>query len=185
MNPHPPDCGRGGSRGEITPAYAILEPEVIRRVADWMPDAKLIFMMRDPIERAWSQARNGFPKWRGKPLESVSRDELISYFDSDPVRRRSDYAACLRAWFEHFPREQFFFGFLDEIRERPADLMRDLLGFLEARLAVADAESLRKPVNAAAPFPMPDWVRGHLEREYAFDADEVSELVGRQVPWSR
>ncbi|MYC86622.1 MAG: glycosyltransferase [Gemmatimonadales bacterium] len=177
--------GRGRIRGEITPAYAILEPAVIRRVAEWMPDARLIFMMRDPVERAWSQARNGFPGWRGKPLESVSRDELISFFDSDPVRRRSDYAICLRAWFEHFPREHFFFGFLDEIRERPEDLMRDLLGFLEAEVVVADAESLRKPVNAAAPVPMPDWVRDHLEREYAFDADEVSELIGRQVPWSR
>ena len=177
--------GGGRIRGEITPAYAILEPAVIRRVAEWMPDARLIFMMRDPIERAWSQARNGFPRWRGRPLESVGRDELISYFDSDPVRRRSDYATCLRAWFEHFPREQFFFGFLDEIRALPEDLMRDLLGFLEARVVVADAEALRKPVNASAPVPMPDWVRDHLEREYAFDADEVSELIGRQVPWSR
>ncbi|WP_310790073.1 sulfotransferase domain-containing protein [Candidatus Palauibacter polyketidifaciens] len=177
---------RGGRiRGEITPAYAILEPAVIRRVAEWMPDSRLIFMMRDPIDRAWSQARNGFPRWRGKPLESVSRDELVSFFNSDPVRRRSDYATCLRAWFEHFPREQFFFGFLDEIRERPEDVMRDLLGFLEAKVVVADAESLEKPVNASAPVPMPGWVREHLEREYAFDADEVSELVGRQVPWSR
>ena len=177
---------RGGRiRGEMTPAYAILEPAVIRRVADWMPDARLIFMMRDPIERAWSQARNGFPRWRGTPLESVSREELIAYFDSDPVRRRSDYATCLRAWFEHFPRGQFFFGFLDEIRDRPADLMRDLLGFLEAEVAETDAESLEKPVNASDPLPMPDWVRDHLEREYAFDAGEVSELIGRQVPWAR
>ncbi|MDE2877421.1 glycosyltransferase [Candidatus Palauibacter soopunensis] len=177
--------GGGRIRGEITPAYAILEPAVVRRVAEWMPDARLIFMMRDPIERAWSQARNGFPRWRGKPLESVGRDELISYFDSGPVRRRSDYATCLRAWFGHFPREHFFFGFLDEIRERPADLMRDLLGFLEARVVVAEAKSLEKPVNAAVPVPMPGWVRDHLEREYAFDADEVSELIGRTVPWSR
>lgn len=179
--------GRGGGRirGEITPAYAVLEPEVIGRVAEWMPDARLIFMMRDPIERAWSQARNGFRRWRGRPLESVGRDELVSFFDSDPVRRRSDYATCLRAWLGHFPREHFFFGFLDEIRERPGDLMCDLLGFLEASVAVADAESLRTPVNASAPLPMPDWVRDHLEREYAFDADEVSELIGRQVPWAR
>ena len=179
--------GRGGGRirGEITPAYAVLEPEVIGRVAEWMPDARLIFMMRDPIERAWSQARNGFPRWRGRPLESVGRDELVSFLDSDPVRLRSDYATCLRAWLGHFPREHFFFGFLEEIRERPGDLMRDLLGFLEASVAVADAESLRTPVNASAPLPMPDWVRDHLEREYAFDADEVSELIGRQVPWAR
>ena len=50
---------------------------------------------------------------------------------------------------------------------------------------VADRASLETPVNASAPIPMPGWVRDHLEREYAFDPDEVSELIGRQVPWSR
>lgn len=177
--------GGGRIRGEFTPAYAVLEPEVVRRIAEWMPDVRLIFVMRDPIERAWSQARNGFPRWRGKTLESVARDELISYFDSDPVRRRSDYARCLRVWLEHFPPGHFFFGFLEEIREQPEDLIRDLFGFLEAAEMVADGASLARPVNASAAVPMPDWVRDHLEREYAFDADEVSELIGRQVPWSR
>ena len=177
--------GGGRIRGEITPAYAILEPDVIRRVAEWMPDARLIFMMRDPIERAWSQARNGFPRWRNRPLESVGRDELISYFDSDPVRRRSDYATCLRPWLEHFPRAQFFFGFLEEVRKRPENLIRDLFGFLEVGAMAADTASLAKPVHASAPVPMPEWLRDHLEREYAFDADEVSELIGRRVPWSR
>ena len=175
----------GRIRGEITPAYAVLEPEIIGRVAEWMPDARLIFMMRDPIERAWSQARNGFPRWRGKPLESVGCDELISYFDSDPVRRRSDYATCLRAWLEHFPRGQFFFGFLEEIREQPENLLRDLFGFLEVEARPADRASLAELVHAAAPAHMPDWLRDHLERAYAFDADEVSELIGRRVPWSR
>ena len=175
----------GRTRGEITPAYAILEPALIRRVAEWMPDAKLIFMMRDPIERAWSHARNGFPRWRDKPLKDVGRLELIGFLDSDPVRRRSDYASCLRAWMTHFPRDQFFFGFLDEIREKPDVLLRDLLGFLEVDFAVADSASLTRPVNASDPVPMPDWVRDHLERAYAFDADEVSELIGRPVPWAR
>ena len=171
-------------RGEITPAYAILDAAVIARIAEWMPDARLIFMMRDPIERAWSQARYGFPRWRGKPLAEVGRDELIAFLDSDPVRRRSDYAGCLRAWMAHFPPGQFFFGFLEEIRERPGALLRDLLGFLEADFSVEDADGLARPVNAAAPLAMPDWVREHLEQSYAFDADEVSALIGRTVPWA-
>lgn len=171
-------------RGEITPAYAVLDPAVIGRVAAWMPDVKLVFMMRDPIERAWSQARNGFPRWRGKPLADVDRDELIAFFDSDPVRRRSDYAACLRAWMAHFPPDQFFFGFLEEIRERPVDLLRDLFGFLEADFGVEEDDGLATPVNAAAPLAMPDWVREYLERTYTFDADEVSDLIGRPVPWA-
>ena len=149
-----------------------------------MPDVKLVFMMRDPIDRAWSQARYGFPRWRGKHLRDVGRDELIAFLDSDPVRRRSDYAACLRAWMAHFPPDQFFFGFLEEIRERPADLIRDLLGFLEADFGVEDDDGLATPVNASDPLAMPGWVREHLERTYAFDADEVSELIGRPVPWA-
>src|SRR5215207_5202714 len=45
--------GRGKVAGEATPDYAILDEEAIAHVHGLMPDAKIIFMMRNPIERPW------------------------------------------------------------------------------------------------------------------------------------
>jgi hypothetical protein len=43
-------------KGEITPAYSILPVNRIRSIRAIMPEVRLIFLMRDPIERAWSHA---------------------------------------------------------------------------------------------------------------------------------
>ncbi len=176
---------RGGLRGEITPAYAILEPPVIERVAHWMPDVKLIYLMRDPVERDWSQTRRDFPLSPGQSIRHVGRDELVSYLASQPVRRRSDYVACIRNWLEFFPREQFFFGFTDDLRARPGALLRDLFAFLgvdpEAVGAPAD---LRPVVGSAEPAPMPDWWRDHIETTWPLDTAALAELVGRDIPWA-
>ena len=37
--------------GEITPAYSTLGPDDVRRVHRLVPDARIIFMMRNPVER--------------------------------------------------------------------------------------------------------------------------------------
>lgn len=177
--------GSGALRGEITPSYALLEPRVIARILRWMPEVRLLFLMRDPIERAWSQARNDFPAWWGKAIRDVGRDELIRYFETDAVRHRSDYVRCLRRWMGSFPPEQFFFGFMDDIRQRPAELLRDAFAFLGADPERAAAGPLDLPVGSSEPAPMPDWVRDHLDRMWSFDTDELAELVGREVPWAR
>ena len=41
--------------GEITPGYGMLSPDRISFVARVLPGVRLIYLMRDPVERAWSQ----------------------------------------------------------------------------------------------------------------------------------
>src|SRR5215218_4326678 len=40
-------------KGEASPSYALLPEERIRLVRDLMPGVKLIYLMRDPLARAW------------------------------------------------------------------------------------------------------------------------------------
>ena len=50
------DLAKNGNKcGEITPAYSMLDIGDIRKIYDLVPRAKIIFLMRDPLERAWSQ----------------------------------------------------------------------------------------------------------------------------------
>src|SRR5262245_8764381 len=42
--------------GEITPAYAILPPRQVAEIAATFPDLRLIYILRNPIDRAWSSA---------------------------------------------------------------------------------------------------------------------------------
>ncbi len=40
--------------GDITPTYSTLSDEIIRRIVEYFPNLKVIFLARDPVERAWS-----------------------------------------------------------------------------------------------------------------------------------
>ena len=63
--------GRGKIVGETTPDYSVLgRKRTIAHVHEIMPEAKIIFMMRNPIERAWSQSR--MERRSGRNLEDVT-----------------------------------------------------------------------------------------------------------------
>ena len=104
----------GTIRGEASPSYSILPPDRIRLVRALLPDVKLIFLMRDPIARAWSHARHNF-RYREARFADCQHDfddvpESIWHeaFRHEWSLASGDYLGQLRRWREVFPREQFF-----------------------------------------------------------------------------
>ena len=113
--------------GEITPAYSILPPERIREVHTLMPDARLILLVRDPIERAWSHALMELLQVRERRFENTPSDEFIAHFNSPASRQRGDYLTIIDNWLCHYRREQLFIGFYDDLTARPQLLLADIL----------------------------------------------------------
>lgn len=52
-------AGRGARRvvGDITPAYALLSEPALRRIATMAADVRVVYLLRDPVARLWSQVR--------------------------------------------------------------------------------------------------------------------------------
>ena len=48
---------RQGKTVDITPAYAILPPDVIEECHFAFPRLRFIYVIRNPLERAWSHAK--------------------------------------------------------------------------------------------------------------------------------
>lgn len=117
-------CGNESkTRGEFTPAYAILDKRAIRFVRALNPRMKLIFLMRNPIERAWSQAVMDLAAVKNRKLVDVPDNEFIRHFHSTGARLRGDYLRCLDNWREAFPEEQILTGFFEDISSRPKELL--------------------------------------------------------------
>ncbi len=51
--------GRGNGRlvGDITPAYGLLSVQMLRRIARLAANLRIVYLLRDPVERLWSQLR--------------------------------------------------------------------------------------------------------------------------------
>ncbi len=129
-------AGEGRAKGEASPSYAILPVEKIRLIRRLMPDVKLLFLMRDPVSRAWSHARHNY-RYReanfaagAGPLESVSDADWQANFAHEWPLTGGDYLGQLRRWLSVFPPEQMFLGFYESIAARPEALLRDVFAFL-------------------------------------------------------
>lgn len=84
---------------EATPNY-LYHPRVPRAVKRYLPNAKFIVMLRNPVDRAWSH----FYHWRRKE----GWTEKILMQKNHLVVKKGVYWEQLERWFKHFKREQFF-----------------------------------------------------------------------------
>ncbi len=125
-------AGAGKVKGETTPAYAILDPERIALIRRRLPHVRLIHILRDPVDRAGSDARKDFLQFQDKALDQVSREALMAFSRSEGVLRRGDYLGCLERRLRFFPIEQMLVLFYEDIQAKPAQpLPEDGRRFLE------------------------------------------------------
>jgi hypothetical protein len=130
------DPREGQIAGEASPSYAALPVERIRAIREMMPNAKLIFLMRDPLARAWSHVKHmhrfreaGFGDCTSA-LDEVTDEQWRQAFADDWTLASGDYLGHLGRWLSVFPREQIFVNFFEAIIERPVALLRDIFSFL-------------------------------------------------------
>ena len=95
----------GTKCGEITPAYSILGAEVVREIRRLNGSLRILYVIRNPIERAWSSALMELGSAETLPAET-SDQWFVDHFRSDGSVQRGDYEACLRTWRAAFPRDQ-------------------------------------------------------------------------------
>ncbi len=128
--------------GEASPSYAILPVEQIQAIRRLLPDLKLIFLMRDPIARAWSHAKHSHRyresnfKESTKKYEEVADAEWEANFFHDWPLTSGDYLGQLKRWSAVFPREQIYVGFYESIGTRPVEMLRQVFAFLGVELDV-------------------------------------------------
>ena len=138
---------QGKRAGEITPAYSILCEQTIRLIHSLNPEMKIILLLRNPVERAWSGISMGF---RGGGREQIDVNTLLDRLRTERNRRRTSYADNLERWMRVFGRERILVGFYDDIRDRPRNLIADICQFLEiSDISGILPENAFRPVNAS------------------------------------
>jgi len=181
--------GPGQTAGEITPAYSILDVSIVEEIGEINPDLKIIYLLRDPIERSWSSAVSELARRRGRPAEEITDKQLFRHFERSGHVLRADYVRTFDNWEGVFGRDQIFVGFLDEIQQDPRDLLLRLYRFL----GVSDSEDhipagISKKVNASRQYGtvIPERFRAHLAELYLPQLEELSERFGEPVTgWLR
>jgi Sulfotransferase family len=138
---------RGFIAGEITPAYATLNDKVLRRIHRMNDKIKLVFVMRDPVDRVWSAVSNAAKK--GAADASTVATALDRARESG-AKARSAYADTIARLEAIFPRSQIHYCFFEDLRDRPEAMTAELLTFLGVEPKPAVPIRLPPAVNVAA-----------------------------------
>jgi Sulfotransferase domain len=118
-------------RGEATPAYTAypLVPGVPERIHQAIPETKLIYVVREPAERAIA----AYAEARVWEKEQRSADEALSDLDNpyNAYLAESRYAMQVERYLALFPREQLLVVSQRDLLERRAETLRSIFRFLE------------------------------------------------------
>ncbi len=174
--------GYGKITGEITPRYCVLEIEDIKQLRALIPDLKLLFLMREPVDRTWSILKY-HEKRQGSPLTSLPIEQLRQRAFHQAVLEQSDYEAILRRWRAVFPADQILVACFDEIAADPNALLARICRFL----GVSCIPGLPSPacpgvkVNASFEKAMPAVLQSLLTDYYAPMVERLAETEGGYV----
>lgn len=147
--------GMKGISGEITPAYCMLADEDIRLMKALCPGLIIVFMMRDPVERAWSHYR--FDHAERIRTKGFDIGHYTHFLNSPAQELRGQYLNTLRNYLRVFPAHRIIAGFYDAIQDQPHQLLKELVlhtgGDPEA---VGSNHQVKEKVNVSESFAMPE-----------------------------
>lgn len=137
--------------GDSSPEY-MANPSACPRIAATIPDARLIAVLRNPIERAYSDfmmyRRDGYERCErfsdalDKQEARAARRDPTGYYVSTGF-----YAAQLRPYFDLFPREQMHILLHEDLRENEPHALAGVFEFLGVDPSFTPPN--REPVNAS------------------------------------
>ena len=121
--------------GEVSPMY-LYDLKAPERIQNYIPDAKLIAILRNPVERAYSS----FLHTIRENLEPIT--DFSQAIQEEEHRRRSNwwwgffyvhpgfYYEQLQRYLERFEASQLKVYLYEDLSDRPFDLLQDLFKFL-------------------------------------------------------
>ncbi len=180
------EMGKGKITGEITPEYGFLNGESVAQIHELMPNGKIIFLMRNPIQRAWSHLLKNL-RDKKRPIESVSQAECIKHFNSNKSRTKSDYLRIINTWKSYFSDEQFFIAFFEEIAEHPEELLLRIFEFIEVEASskYICQQTISKKSNASSKkgiipknFTIPHRLNQYLASIYYEEIEDLHKIFG-------
>lgn len=168
--------------GDITPEYCAIGDEGIAYVKRLLGNIKIIWIIRDPIERALSQIRMNAE--RQGITGNISRTQGLELANNPEIFERGNYADYIPRWESQFdPTDMLFLPFR-HIGGQPLATLQAIAQFI----GIASWDGYAAPhqkVHPSRPFELPDEVSAYLnerlQTQYTFlhdrfDADFINAI---------
>jgi hypothetical protein len=185
--------------GEGSPYY-LAHPHAPYRIAETLPEVKLIALLRDPVERAYShyqhEVARGFedlsfeealerePERLAGEVERMRGDPSYNSFalQHHSYLSRGRYAEQLEVWYGLFPTEQILVLRSEDLFSAPERTYLDVLRFLGVPAFSLPEYEVFNPRTYSDMRPE---ARRRLVEYFAEPNDRLKDLLGRDFGWGR
>jgi hypothetical protein len=191
---------RGGSLTIDASPYYLFHPLAPARAAQLLPDVKLVAVLRNPVDRAFSHYQHEVRDGR----ESLSFEEAIDreserlageeerlqrepgYYSYNHHRysytRRGRYLEQLRRWVDHYPRASLLVLQSERLFREPAAVSAALYDFLGLRPHTLEHYTAFYPGNYEQAIPAA--LRARLAADFEPHNRELYRWLGEEYDWA-
>ena len=167
--------------GEASPYY-LFDSRVPQQIKHDIPQVRLIALLRNPIDRAYSAYSMNAKRASGSypSFERAIANQDMSLEASRLYLWRGLYAQHVQHWLQQFAREQILFIKAEEFFMDPKAVLRDVYRFLD--IAEVYPNNLRaQEVGEYA--DLSPKLRGELEDYFAGPNRALADLLGPRFSW--
>ncbi len=185
---------RGHITGEASPYY-LFHPLAPGRAAQTVPQARLIALLRNPVDRAyshyWHGIRLGYETLSFKDAIEQEAERLAG--EEERLRRgpsfphqlhsylaRGLYAQQLERWLAHFPKESLLVLQTEALEHHPAPILHSLCRFLHIPPAPL---TINRSLNRARYPEMRPQTRSRLVEFFRPHNQRLYQLLGETFDW--
>ena len=177
----------------VKTSYYLESSVAAGRISKNLPDVKLIFLLRDPVQRAfsnylWSKMNNketedfetALKLEKKRERNWAKQPEEIRYQRPHAYFSRGLYADLLQIYFDLFPRRQILCMRVDQLEDFPEDLLTRVHKFLGIGTRPLDASDIGK-INKAAcegEEAIPERIFKQLREAYLEPNRRLAKLLG-------
>jgi hypothetical protein len=187
--------------GEASPYY-LFHPHAPRRASAVVPDAKLIVLLRNPVDRAYSHYQHQVQRVKGEARETLTFEEAIEaeerilpgevskmlqdeYYESLSHRTRSYlsrgiYIDQLLAWSSFFLRKQMLILKSEDLFGGTTNPLQYMLDFLEISHWAPETYSIPNKREYTGMSPL---TRQRLDEYYKPHNKRLYEYLGADLGW--
>lgn len=183
--------------GEASTGYMLIRTAA-RRAKKLLPDTKIIVLLRNPVNRAYSHynhvVKNGkenlsFRKAVEKEQERIEGERqkteqdpsyISSAYRTHTYLTRGKYTEFLRPWFEQYDREKMMILKSENLFQNPRDTTNKVFRFL----GIQEHELKNyHQINNRKYDEIDDDLREELKAYYQEYNADLEELIGRDMDW--
>lgn len=197
---NPSDSSTVMMTGESS-AYYMFHPLAPQRIAETLPGARIILLLRNPVDRAFSHYQMNFRRRN----ESLSFEDAIQaeperldgeherilaapnyysfHHDKHSYLARGRYAEQIRVWQSLFPPERLLIEESSDLFRNTAEVFNRVVDFLGLPRWQPSAFTNRFPGQYRA--RMNESTRASLTEYFRPFNSQLSELLGREFPWDK